>query len=527
MSLKYKPRWIKSKGALLLLMWILLTCIACAPHINYLSEVSHSRYHLPKGVTVIPLVIGCLSTLLVGWLADTKFGNYRLFKAGLVMLFIYTVLNCLLLLVEALLWENSQNLLSTYLRFSLGSSLFMISLSILIVTALPLGLEQMSDASATSITSFIAWFVCSVFIGIWFISLLGVIEDKCIDKCKNKSTYCQAYVNYSLISSSISALCMSIVLISSFLFSPKWLTIEPMLPQSLRTIYHVLKFAAKHKAPLYSSALTYWQDSTPSRLDFGKSKHGGPFTTQQVEDVKTILRLLVISCSLSFIIYSLSLHSDVQNVSKGFRNMTRCSTNIIYLFTYDTMWCGIIIIIACELVIYPLIRNKQPSILKRIGAVSLMMTLATFFCFIIELAEFYLGENRATELTAHVLYHIAFGLFAQAAVKCVLEFLCAQSPNNMRGIFISIMVPVLCFSSAAGNITSNYGFDEIKMKSWSSLVVLSVKTLVCLVGFLLFCVVARWYKRRERGDDYSPQQVVVEVYNRHLTAAASQLPTVH
>ena len=63
------------------------------------------------------------------------------------------------------------------------------------------------------------------------------------------------------------------------------------------------------------------------------------------------------------------------------------------------------------------------------------------------------------------------------------------------------------------------------MESWCSLVVLSVKTLVCLVGFLLFCVVARWYKRRERDDDYSPQQVVVEVYNRHLTAAASQSPT--
>ena len=33
--------------------------------------------------------------------------------------------------------------------------------------------------------------------------------------------------------------------------------------------------------------------------DFGKSKYGGPFTTEQVEDVKTFLRLLVITAIAS------------------------------------------------------------------------------------------------------------------------------------------------------------------------------------------------------------------------------------
>ena len=52
----------------------------------------------------------------------------------------------------------------------------------------------------------------------------------------------------------------------------------------------MLKFAAKHKAPVNRSALTYWEDDIPSRLDLGKSKYGGPFTTEQVEDVKTFLK---------------------------------------------------------------------------------------------------------------------------------------------------------------------------------------------------------------------------------------------
>ena len=91
---------------------------------------------------------------------------------------------------------------------------------------------------------------------------------------------------------------------SIFLCSPNWLIIEPKSPQSLKTIYKVLKFAAKHKAPLNSSAFTYWEEDIPSRIDLAKSKYGGPFTTEQVEDVKTVLRLMVIFLPLSITSFS-------------------------------------------------------------------------------------------------------------------------------------------------------------------------------------------------------------------------------
>ncbi len=94
---------------------------------------------------------------------------------------------------------------------------------------------------------------------------------------------------------------MSILCCSIFLLAPKWLIIEPKSPQSLKIIYQVLKFAAKHKAPLNRSALTYWEEDVPSRMDLGKSRYGGPFTTEQVEDVKhsSILLLSKYHCFLS------------------------------------------------------------------------------------------------------------------------------------------------------------------------------------------------------------------------------------
>ena len=60
----------------------------------------------------------------------------------------------------------------------------------------------------------------------------------------------------------------------------------------LKTAFRVLNYARKTKYPERRSALTYIDEEEPSRLDYGKHKFGGPFTEEEVEDVKTILRML-------------------------------------------------------------------------------------------------------------------------------------------------------------------------------------------------------------------------------------------
>ena len=78
--------------------------------------------------------------------------------------------------------------------------------------------------------------------------------------------------------------------------------IEPLSQNPVKYIYSVLKYAATHKHPARRSALTYWEEDIPSCIDLGKSKYGGPFTTEQVEDVKTFFHLLVVSIAISFFI---------------------------------------------------------------------------------------------------------------------------------------------------------------------------------------------------------------------------------
>ena len=87
---------------------------------------------------------------------------------------------------------------------------------------------------------------------------------------------------------------------------------KPKSPQSLKIIYRVLKFAAKHKAPLNCSAFTYWEEDIPSRLDLGKSRYGGPFTTEQVEDVKTFFRMLLVLLPVWIVAFSASTFGTIK-----------------------------------------------------------------------------------------------------------------------------------------------------------------------------------------------------------------------
>ena len=66
-----------------------------------------------------------------------------------------------------------------------------------------------------------------------------------------------------------------------------------MIKLAIKLIYEVLNYAQKNKYPRLRSAFTYIDEEQPSRLDFGKQyKFGGPFTEEEVEDVKTVSRLM-------------------------------------------------------------------------------------------------------------------------------------------------------------------------------------------------------------------------------------------
>ena len=72
------------------------------------------------------------------------------------------------------------------------------------------------------------------------------------------------------------------------------------LPQNnpYKTVYKVLNFARKHRYALQRSAYTYSDDYIPTRIDFAKERYGGPFSTEEVENVKTLARIILLLLSM-------------------------------------------------------------------------------------------------------------------------------------------------------------------------------------------------------------------------------------
>ena len=422
----------------------------------------------------------------------------------MVLLFIHTVLNCWLLVIGNLFGNNQ---VLTWIQFC---SVFVIGCTSCILTLFPLSLNQMPDASSSSVTSYISWFVFSLFLGRVFSEIINTLEMSCS-------------VNPQILSL-LFALLSGILLISVFIYGSRWLVIEPK-SQSLKNIYPILKFAIKHKAPLNRSAITYWEEPTPSRLDLGKSRYGGPFTTEQIEDVRTVFRIFVIGLPISCVAFGLAMLLYTSIPEEAAPSLTECESHLVYIFTHSSAWCGIVGTLVYEFILYPFFRKRSPPVLRKIGAISLMATFVGFLCFILQLAHFFSDGNSQNNIfnwISLVLCHVMSGLLMMTFLTSLLEFICAQSPYNLGGIATFLIVSLVLSSSLIGlNISYIFSY-KICQEKWCPLVSLSLKTLVCLVGFILYCVVARWYKSRVRDEEYSPHGIVEEVYDRYLSADARQ-----
>ncbi len=73
---KYRVRWFYSKGAFLVLVWIMLLAIACSSVSHVFYRRLDANFAISKWLFATPIVFGLLGAVFSGWLADAKLGNY-------------------------------------------------------------------------------------------------------------------------------------------------------------------------------------------------------------------------------------------------------------------------------------------------------------------------------------------------------------------------------------------------------------------------------------------------------------------
>ena len=169
-----------------------------------------------------------------------------------------------------------------------------------------------------------------------------------------------------------------------------------------------------------------------------------------------------------------------------------------------------------ELVIFPLFGHLTPSSIRRIGVSFLLIVITSFFCILICVYFYYYHDIHIALACIHAL---SVAIVTLILYPSLMEFLCAQSPYNMhcllQGHYWSIFTSSVSIAFLINYEINSFSFSKDSL-SLVLLIYSSVTFAVALVGLVLFCLLARWYKRRERDDIVSVHTLVEETYDRYL-----------
>lgn len=294
----YQPRRVKNKGVILVLVWNFLVYNTGLYMIkNILNRHKYSNL-------VISLILVCVGITLpvAGWLADVRFGRYKVICWSIWTMWLTSMLLATTNVVMMLVGSYDENPL--HMLTLLFTVLNVIGWGGFQANVIQFGVDQLTDASTTEITSFLAWYN-------WCLPTSGlvVLPFTCMTE------------GYTLIGQLFVCTGLSLVISLNYLFN-NYLIKEPVTQNPFRLIYQVVKYAMRNKHPRQRSAFTFHgKDDLPSRIDFGKLKYGGPFTTEQIEDVKTFFRIIGV---ISIVSAATAAHFDLEliqfetYVMKGF-----------------------------------------------------------------------------------------------------------------------------------------------------------------------------------------------------------------
>ena len=150
---RYKIRRVKTKGAILVLIWNFLASFV----LWYIISSWYRSYKLHNyNGTVISAASFGLTLPLAGWLADACIGRYKMIYCSALIMWVATILETL---SEMLLdgYYTSINDVATQVLLGLMG----LGLGGFLSTVMQFGIDQLYDASADEISAFIMWYVWS------------------------------------------------------------------------------------------------------------------------------------------------------------------------------------------------------------------------------------------------------------------------------------------------------------------------------------------------------------------------------
>ena len=435
---------------------------------------------------------------LVGWLADVRFGRYAVLRFGpraaLLASFLYFF---------AMITEGVDSTLSNVL-FTVAIVIASLGTACYSAAILPFLTDQIVGATSTELSAVVRWYYWAFIIGNSFAYII-VFYYKSINL-------------YQVSLSLIVAVPLAVIIISDCLCQ-QWFDRSHKVTNPIKLVIQVLNYTRKHRYPERRSAFTYIDEEQPTRMDFGKEKFGGPFSEEEVEDVKTVLRLLPLVICLTICVTLLK------------------ADPVVFIFNSDSEYSWIwllnnVIVVDVPLVtliplyqllLYRCFHNYSPSMLQFIS-VGLFMCTFGFICLkalglggvlVSGDTQRYLSCKPPNgtypgdymewywKLDPSICYSIGYTIIA----VLLFELIIAQSPDKMKGLVIGLL---LAFNGLFSVVSS---FIQILQYTLCYDFSISV---VLVVLFVVFLVLSKRYTLRERNREINIQAIVEEHYERYM-----------
>ena len=511
-----------SKGILLLLTWsVLIHSFGYYFFSQLLSNFSAFLYPF-IAVSLVRAVVFLLYPV-AGLMGEVCLSRYKLMIAGTILALI-GIFIAVPTLTKAIFNKENDYLGETCKKnecmdYSLlvpacvGLVIYQFGLGLFEANAIQFGADQLQFASNEKLSVFVNWYFWSlyatdiiypfIFLGGIGVAISGV---------------------FSFVSISIMLLCCC--------GCHSHFTTEPVgRINPVKHIFKVLNYARHHSQPVFRSAFTYGE--VPSRLDLAKNRYGGPFTTEEVEDVKTFGRILLVLISL-FVI-----HLSPNTLTSLVVFAEYDTGDELRQFLYDVNVQHILpflLIPVHMLIIRPCFNRYTYSItiLKKMGTglILVVMSLGLMTAVDVSLYKFiervnsssydvslYSTFNESVSPPNYILPVIIVSQFLNGlslilVFLSVLEFILAQGPRSMQGLLIGLWY-------AYQSVYLQLQIPALFLKSYQHfhywLTIL--KTCLAVVSFTVFIIMSRCYKyrQREESSEINIQPVIEEYTERQLT----------
>ncbi len=524
--------WTRYKAVLLILSWHTANNLIYYILFEPSSAIEIMNSFNASVLLGIETIIAILSPL-AGYVADTKYGQYKVLRVSTQFMIAFESFILLLCVVLSSIVNT------TDYKFYILASLISVSVIsywvgrvFFITNIIQFGIEQLRDEPTIKSDCYL--------IMVLFVEKLTELVVK---TCKisfdstlaiHKSTVFisnRIIIGFDVgfsISVVFSVIILFVVEKYSFIFQHHISNRNPY-----KLVYGVIHFAIKHKKPISRSAFTYCDDERPSRLDFGKQRYGGPFTTEQVEDVKVMINIVKVLITLSpFFLLELTGNTELLYYR------SHANSNFLHtLIIKNSILSPLIVIIFILFFLFSIrkcISKYSPTSLKRIGISLILVTLIQFImiacgiisrdehyslrdtCLIVNISSIDNLNVTTPEFLLPAFLQVCLAFSQLLFYIAVWQFICCQSPRYMKGLLFGLyyftkavfrlISTALLYFSIGSKYKTNFGciFDY-----------LIIYLIIGVITLILFMITAHRYRYRKREDICNVYQYAEDYYTFH------------